>query len=205
MTKTSNMYWLLLGLTLILVGYFLPWLSHPASGLTLIGLDISEWTKFMPQMGSGELPHRDLFYVPPITLGICLALCSVGQTNGWRPWLLRGLALLVAFISFPSIDAIRFEPSGEWRPRLILIGVVLLFALAAVWLDRLPQWVVNLLLGLTAGVGFVLPTYLFWVLLPVLESWLVLDFQIGWGLWLNGVGHLLVAGMALWTISPNEA
>ena len=93
MTKQTEIRWLSLGLTLILLGYFLPWLSHPTSGLTLIGLDISEWTKFMPQMRSGELPHRDLFYLPPITLGALLALLSAELKNGWRPWILRGLAV----------------------------------------------------------------------------------------------------------------
>ena len=184
-----------LGLTLILIGYFLPWLSHPTNGLTLIGLDISEWIKFLPQIG--ELPNRNLFYLPPITLGLILVLLSVRLAQGWRPWALRAVGILVATISFPSIDALRFEAAGEWRLRLFMIAFVVAVAMGSVWLGRLPKRITYGLITLTAMVGLILPTYLFSIILPVVETWLVIDWQVGLGIWFNGIGHLLIGGIAL--------
>ena len=201
--KQKYIAWLPLGLTLILLGYFLPWLSHSVNGLTLIGIDISEWIKFLPQVQSGELPYRDIFYLPPITLGLMLALLSVNG-RGWRPWILRGAAVAVALIAFPSIDAIRFEPAGEWRLRLIMIGIVLLLAAVSQWLDKLPSSVIRGLLGLVAAIGLIVPTYFFRVVLSVVEPWLVIDFQVGLGVWLNGIGHLAVGGLVLWQGIPTN-
>ena len=192
----ADALWWPLALTLILVGYFSPWLSHSTNGLTQIGLDLSEWVKFMPQMQSGELPNRDMFYIPPITLGAALALLSVGQT-GWRPWILRGLGLFVALLALPSVDAIRFEGSDQWLPRVLMIAFVGAVALMSVWIGRFPRWVSWGSLILVGCVGLFVPTYLFSVIYRVAEEWLVVDFQVGLGIWLNGLGHAAVIGLAV--------
>ncbi len=79
-----------LGLTAILVGYFLVWLPGPSAGLRLIGIELGEWIKFL---GVGS--RRDLFYLPPIVVGLVLGLVAATWPND-RPqtWLARALAVV---------------------------------------------------------------------------------------------------------------
>lgn len=42
-------------LGLALVGYWGPWLIHPAAALTLNGYELSEWVTFLPQVRDGSL------------------------------------------------------------------------------------------------------------------------------------------------------
>ena len=58
-------YGLWLGVLLIGVGYFGPWVWHKAAGLILSADDLGEWIKFLPAWKSGQLPvMRELFYLP---------------------------------------------------------------------------------------------------------------------------------------------
>lgn len=189
-----------LGLALILVGYFLPWLPNPAAGLSFIGLEIGEWVKFVPQVQMGEVtPGRDLFYLPPITLGLILALLTAGWPNRrWQTWAMRGLAVLVSLLAFPSLDAIRFEPASEWRVRLLLVGLVMLVALLSGVLGAPGRGrrFIPYLIALVALLGASLPTWAFLAMLPAIRT-LLGPVAAGPGLWLNLAGHLWIAGLAL--------
>lgn len=189
-----------LGLALILVGYFLPWLPNPAAGLSFIGLEIGEWVKFVPQVQMGEItPGRDLFYLPPITTGLILALLTAGWPNRrWQTWAMRGLAILVSLLAFPSLDAIRFEPASEWQARLLLVGLVMLVALLSSVLGTPGRGrrLIPYLITLVALLGASLPTWTFLAMLPAIRT-LLGPVAAGPGLWLNLAGHLWIAGLAL--------
>ena len=43
----SRLGLLALGLTAIFIGYFLVWLPGPGAGLSLIGVEVGEWIKFL--------------------------------------------------------------------------------------------------------------------------------------------------------------
>jgi len=116
---------------------------------------------------------------------------------GWRAWLLRGLGCGVALIAFPSLDAIRFEAAGEWQLRLALIGLVWVTAVLSVWFGRLPGWWQTAVVVMVALVGGLLPAYLLWIVLPVAEAWLVVDYWYGSGFWLNVLGHIGTAVLFL--------
>lgn len=192
-----------LGCTAILLGYFMVWLPHDLAGLSFIGLEIGEWVKFLPQVRSGQIPaDRVLFYLPPITLGLILALWTAGWSNRrWQSWVTRALAVLVAMLAFPALEVILYEGSDQWLGRLILILAVAIMALLVSRLRRLPDGLgLVVAKGLTLIVavgGLVLPTWAYLEVRPAVAELFAGAVGIGQGLWLNGIGHLLVALLAL--------
>jgi hypothetical protein len=190
------------GLTAIFAGYLTVWLPGPAAGLTFLGLEVGEWIKFL-----GVGPRRNLFYLPPITLGLMLALITTTWPNERRQtWLMRGLAVVVALLALPAFESMRDEPSSEWLLRLQLIALVLLVALLSGALGQggkvsslaLLPW---LLLVLVAIVGALLPTWVYLAVRPVVGQAIGRPIGIGLGVWLNVVGHLLVAAVSLWRLT----
>ncbi len=189
------------GFTSILLGYFLVWLPHDAAGLSFIGLELGEWTKFLPIVQQDQyLADRIFFYIPPITLGLLLVAWTIDWPNGsWKTWAMRGVAVLISLLAFPSVESIRFESSDQWLPRLILVAAVLLSALLCSQASRISRrwveiikWASFALLGL---VGAALPMWIYLVLRPEIASIFGSTVGFGAGLWLNTIGHLLIAGV----------
>jgi hypothetical protein len=192
-----------LGYTVILLGYFMTWLPHQLAGLSFIGLEIGEWVKFLPQMRSGQISvDRNLFYLPPITLGLFIALWTAGWANRrWRTWATRALAVLVAMLAMPAVEAVLSEGRDQWLARLIMIWFVAIVAILTPLLRRLPDgqglivaWSATLIIAL---IGLALPTWAYLAVRPAVVEILSDDVGVGPGLWLNGIGHLLVAVAAL--------
>ncbi|MEW5986159.1 MAG: hypothetical protein AB1791_05965 [Chloroflexota bacterium] len=182
-----------LGLTTVLMAYFLPWLPHPAAGLSFIGLEMGEWVKFLPQVQAGEIaPGRHLFYLPPITLGLILALLTATWPNGrWPTWAMRGLAVAVSWLAFPAVEELALE-----RIRLLGIGLVILVTIlssfAAQWPGRWLSLLLRLLVVIAALAGAVLPTWAYLAVRPAVSQVLAEGVGIGPGVWLNLAGHLMV-------------
>jgi hypothetical protein len=186
------------GFTAIFVGYLMVWLPQPVVGLSFIGVEVGEWVKFLPQVRSGEIvPGRILFYLPPVTLALMMILWTVDWSGRrWQTWALRGLAILVALIAFPALEAIRYEPAGEWLLRVLLAAVVLVSAILFSLTGRLPKeyvirgsWLAIMLLGL---LGLMLPTWAYLAVRPVVSELFRGEVGIGLGVWLNAAGHLAV-------------
>jgi hypothetical protein len=192
-----------LAFTAILLGYLLVWLPQPVVGLSFIGLEMGEWVKFLPQVQAGEItPGRNLFYLPPLTLGLMMALWTAGWSNRrWQSWLARSLAVMAGGLAFPALEAIRFEPAGEWWLRLALVGLVALVALTVgFWpraLVRFSGWLI-LILG---TMGAVLPTWAYLAIRPAVSQLLNGPVGIGPGVWLNLGGHLLLVSVYLYYLS----
>ena len=190
----------LAGLTAIFVSSFLVWLPGPGAGLSLIGVELGEWIKFLG-VGRG----RDLFYLPPIALGLLLALWPAtwprNHTSGshWRAWAVCLLAMGVALLAFPALAAIALEPRGEWLARLLLIVVVVVSAVAvALTGPRVaPARWAWLLMLVVAVVGAVAPTWQYLVVRPVVAGILRQPVGIGPGVWVNALGCALVAAVAV--------
>ena len=186
---------LFLGLTAAFVGYFRIWLPGPAAGLQIIGLEMGEWIKFL-----GVGPRRDLFYLPPIAMGLVIALlASTWPNDRPRTWVARGLAVAVAMLSFPAIAVIQLEPPSEWLLRLGLIALVAVVAVAGALFSRraaaLP-WI-WLPIAAVAVLGAMLPTLQYFAVRPVVEAIMRRPIGIGLGVWINSAGLLLVAAVAL--------
>lgn len=195
MSKKQSQLLLLAGLTAVFTAYFLVWLPGPAVGLQFIGVEMGEWIKFLG-VGLG----RNWFYLPPITLGLMLALVTLTwPVRRWQNWMMRGLAVVVSLLAFPAIEAIRFEAASEWRLRLLLIGGVVLTAgltgLGERWM--LPAWLPWLFLAILGVVGAVFPFWFYGQIRPLVAQAVGLPVGVGPGVWLNSAGHLLVTAAAL--------
>ncbi len=194
LTPRTQTRLLLLAFTAILAGYLTVWLPNDAAGLSFLGFEIGEWVKFLPQVQSGELPmNRNYFYLPPVLLGAMMAL----QASRWpnrRPqtWAMRGLAILVACLALPSIDAVRFEPASEWLLRLLLVGCVALLALIGSWLGKLPNTAYWMLMEMAALLGLLFPLWAYVAVWPAVAELWQQPVAFGPGIWLNSAGNLVV-------------
>lgn len=192
---------LFIGLTMALVGYFAVWLPGPTAGLRLIGLELGEWIKFL---GVGS--RRDIFYLPPIAIGLVIALLTAGWPNTRaQTWVARLLAVLVSLLALPAVAVVMLEPRSEWAMRLALIalvaGAVLWSSFAAARGGHERSY--RFMIGATALLAVILPIRQYVAVLPVVESILQRPVGIGAGLWLNTVGFLLVLAAAvleLWSL-----
>jgi hypothetical protein len=198
MSQNQSRNLLFAGFTAVFTGYLTVWLPGPAAGLRLIGVEIGEWIKFL---GVGR--NRDLFYLPPITLGLMMALVTLAWPNRrWQTWVMRGLAFGTSLLALPAVEAVRFEPTSEWLLRLQLVGLVLIVGLlAGVAASKLPrslrtqiEWPMMAILGAT---GAILPTWIYLTVRPAVSQAIGLPVGIGLGVWLNGLGHLLVLAVSL--------
>src|SRR5260221_287867 len=70
----------LAALGLALIGYWLPWLTHPVAALRLNGYELSEWVTYLPGVRDGSLPLSRLLFLLPLS---CLALL-LGLAATWQ-------------------------------------------------------------------------------------------------------------------------
>lgn len=119
---------------LTLTGCFLPWIEHPAAGLVVLGLDLSELVKFLYPVQQGDIRlWREGFFLPLIAASLSLSLNAFrrdlphpdesraavqaehdAQRLQAYPWPLRVALLLIA-----TIAALNLLPPA-WTPRLLL-------------------------------------------------------------------------------------
>ena len=203
LARISAADWFIAGAVLMLLGYFLPWFKHPLAGLTLIGLDISEWLKFLPQFQSGELPNRNYFYLPPIILGALLILWAAFDIKDrFRGWVMTGVGVCIALIGLPALEALpldaqKFAQTSEWAFRLILIGCVGLLGLSRPLLQRVPaRWLVMLMAIITL-IGGILPARLLYLSRSAYIFWLRLTPNPGLGFGLHVLASIFIL-IACW-------
>lgn len=185
-------------LTLVLVGFFMTWLDHGAAGLSFIGLEMGEQAKFLPQVRSGEIiPGRSLFYLPPITVALILALITVYWPQGrWQTWVVRFLAIGLSLLAFPAYEALGTE-RAEWLWRVLMIGLVVVVVAVTPLLRKMSAPMLWLLVALIALCGAFLPTWVFFEVRAAFSMLLREPVGIGCGVWANLIGHLLIAAIAL--------
>jgi len=141
---TSARVLLLVGWVLAAIGYYGAWISHETAALTLSGVDLGEFVKFLPGVLDGSLiVVRQLLYLPPFAVVVSVALL-VGSEPLHYPWALRWLAVVLAVpVSLqllPPAWSVASLTSSEFRAQTIALGVSWLL-LGGFWLwGRLPAW-----------------------------------------------------------------
>jgi len=186
------------GFVLMLIGYFLPWFKLPSVGLTLIGLDISEWLKFLPQFETGELPNRNWFYFPPICLGAMVILWSaLTDAEGRRGSVMSGLGLVLALIAMPALEVMpingeKIATTGEWLFRFVGIGLVGLLAVGRPLLARIPSKLIVGLIGIIGLVSAYFPARLLYLSRSAYIFWLRLTPNPGLGFMLHMLAVLAI-------------
>ena len=196
---------LILGFTAVFVGYLSVWLRGPGVGLTFLGVEMGEWFKFL-----GLGPRRDLFYLPPVILGLMLAFWTwtwpIKESFDWHARTIRALGVMISLLSFPALEDIIGPVREQYVLRVVLIGFVVLVALiSGFWRPnrewwRLP-WLILIILGLS---GAVLPTWIFMQVQPFLGDILGVSVSAGMGLWLNLLGNTLIVIISLVPIAMSD-
>lgn len=202
-----------LALGLALLGYWAPWLAHPAATLQINGFELSEWITFLPEARDGSLRVTRLdFLIPLACLALLLGLASragAPHPGGWLwprlpasplGWGLLTLALLCCaalFPPYPYILTAYREPEFQLQFFLacVLPGALLLTLYLPAELNPLAQIPLALLGGVYGAWTFLTVRPIFIALLNA--PWAT---GLGWFTMLFGFAWLaLLAGGSLFS------
>lgn len=186
------------GWVLAAVGYFGPWIAHGTSALTLSGVDMGEFVKFLPAVLDGTLQVvRQFFYLPPLAIVVGVALL-VGSRRLDYPWPVRACALVLAVPVSLQILPPAWSPASLMTPEFRLQTVVLVacwFLLAGFWLwGRLPLRSTGSLAASLAVGALVLSIWQFLVVKPAIDQIYGTPPVAGWGLYACLFGLAMMAG-----------
>lgn len=195
-----------IGLIFMAAAVWGAWVVHPSPGLTLLGIDLPEYVKFLPAVRSGQLVlTREVFYWPLVVLAAGLNLLALTTRGQWPRWLRAGLALA----SIPCALALlppAWSPStfsqAEYRLQVIAISLLLLLSavtLLAVWRQaktaptaRWLQIVGGVVFVVFAGVAVV--PFLTWQhVQPAVAIVYNHPLYLGWGGWALVIGAVYLA------------
>jgi hypothetical protein len=207
-----------LGLILVIVGYFGPWVPHKTAALTVTGWELAEFAKFFPQVQGGMVSiARELFYLPLVMVCMSLALLagrSTARPARWIVPLLFAALLVTALLPYSVVDAARqamatraplvVGPQYAGQLALVVAGaaLTLLIPLAG----RLPRRLQDILIALLALAGAIPPLWQFALLHPLAVALYAVPIGLGWGLIGCAAGFvlLLLSGI-LGAASPDRA
>jgi hypothetical protein len=181
------------------VGYFGPWIAHETAALTLSGVDMGEFVKFLPPVMDNSLRVvRQLFYLPPVAVVSSVALLACSRELRY-PWTLRVLALALAVPVSLQLLPPAWSPatlmSTEFRLQTVTMGVLWLL-LAGTWLwGRLVLRLTGLLSAAMALVAAVLSAWQFSLVKPAIDVVYSMPPGIGWGFF------VCLIGLAAMTVS----
>ena len=194
-----------LGITLVLVGYWGPWVNHKTAALVLSGLDMAEFVKFLPEVRAGtEFVIRELFYLPPLAAALCLAL--TGSSRLWRyPRWARAIMVIVAIalaviVLPPYPFVLQALSSDEFRRQFLMAAGCLVTIGASLLYRRLSRAVVAGLLIVFSLAGAIPALWQFLSVRSALDRVYGQPIHVGWGLWLTVAGFLVVAGAGGWIL-----
>lgn len=188
-----------LGWLLASVGYFGPWITHETAALTLTGVDLGEFVKFLP-VGESVRVVRQLFYLPPLAVVLGIALL-VGSRRLGFPWLLRLLMLALAVPVSLQLLPPAWSPASlltpEFRLQTLTLGVCWLL-LAGFWLlGWLPPRLAGILSASLALGAALLAAWQFLTVKPAIDAVYGTPPPVGWGFWVCLVGLIAVAAAGI--------
>jgi hypothetical protein len=197
----------LLGLALVFIGYFGPWLPHRTAALSVTGFELAEFAKFFPQVQGGVVAiYRSLFYTPLVVafvlLGILASQSTMRVVRLIVP-LFAVVVLLAAILPYPVVDGVRhalstrspltLDPQYMGHLGLLLVGSVL--SLLTPLAGQLPRRVRGVLVLLLAIAGGALAGWQVALLRPLVDALYGVRLGMGWGLvtCMVGFGLLLLS------------
>ncbi len=189
------------GLLLLAFGYWGAWISHPAAGLNILGIDLAEYAKFVPEVAAAQIPlKREVFFAPLLSLAVGLILLGTSQRPQLPLWLrivLIALAIPTALAMLPPAWTPGLLRMPEFRKQVIYIVLIFLSAaLSPLLLRYLPDWLRGIFFVL-AGLLPLQALLAFQSLLPALEKLYAGPLQPSPSFYLVPIGSLaLVIGGA---------
>jgi hypothetical protein len=186
-----------LGWVLASIGFFGPWIAHQTAALTLSGVDMGEFVKFLPGVVDGSLQvMRQWFYLPPFAVAVSVALLSSSRRLGY-PWTLRTVMLLLAIPVSLQLLPPAWAPSsllsGEFRLQALALGLCWLLFAGSWLLGRLPSWLVGTLSAVLSLGAMVLPASQLVAAKPAIDQVYHVPPTVGWGF------PVCLAGLAVMT------
>ncbi len=205
-----------IGVGLMLLGAWGPWVPHPIAGLSLNLWDLVEVVQYLPAVRAGtQSVIRELFFLPLWAGGLALAW-FFGHLSGWggaasdatsrsarlfsylRRFLPLALPLFLVALTLPPYpDTLTGYRSAEFRGRFYLGWTGLFLVLLSPTLGRLPRRLGGGLLVLLGLGGALLPL---WQYLGVQDdlAWVYsLPLGWGWGLLVTLVGGAVLVATGL--------
>jgi hypothetical protein len=185
------------GLLLAAIGYYGPWIVHRTAALSLSGVDMGEFVKFLPGALDGSVGIvRQAFYLPPLAIVIGVALVA-GSRQLRYTWLLRGsmlvLAVPVSLQLLPPAWSPASLAASEFRLQAIALAICWL-SLAGFWiLGQLSVRVTGLLGAVLALLAGMLSAWQFFVAQPAIDAVYRIAPPAGWGFFLCLAGLAIVA------------
>jgi hypothetical protein len=203
------MRWLLpVGILLALAGYVGPWVAHPVAGLTITGLDLGEYVKFLPVVREGSVwVWRPGFYAPLVAIGTAALLAAYRRDFAF-PLFVRYALLALATVAAFNLVPPAWTPTrlleAEFRWQLLSLLALLGGVALAPLLALLPRSWVALTVSVLILIATVAPLHGFLQTLPAIASLYNQPLAPAWGMWLMVAGQLLVV-VAYWWQTPTEA
>jgi hypothetical protein len=189
------------GWALAAIGYYGPWISHSTAGLTLSGVDMGEFVKFLPGVLDGSLVViRQFFYLPPLATVVSAALLT-GSRRLAYPWFVRTTILLSAVPVSLQLLPPAWSPASlmtaEFRLQTVAL-VVTWVLLATFWLwGRLPSWLTGTLAAVLNLVAIVLSAWQMMLVKPAVDQVYRLGPSVGWGFFLCMTGLGITAAACI--------
>jgi hypothetical protein len=182
-----------------LAGYYGPWLAHRAAGLVVLGLDLAEYVKFLPQVASGQIAiRREIFYLPLFAGSVTASLLA--SRHYLPPWLRWALALSAAPLALAMLPP-AWSPGvlllGEFRVQVFAIVLCLGLIPGIVVTRHLPDWLVLALIALLAILAALGPAWAFLQVRPAIAQVYRRPPPLGWGFYLCLLGFLAEALVAI--------
>jgi hypothetical protein len=180
-------------------GYWGPWVAHRDAALVLMGQDLGEFVKFLPEVRGGTLTViRQVFYLPPFAACLALALLASHRTLVYNRWVRAVLLAAIFPVSLALLPPIVSPPvlrSPEFRLQVIAMLVCWALLPAAWWLSRLPARLQSAMLALVGWLGAGPALWQFARILPATARIYGGRTAIGWGLVATVIGFLGLAAV----------
>ena len=190
---------IILAIAVGLAGYYGPWLAHRVAGLVVIGLDLAEYVKFVPQVISGQIPiQREVFYLPLIAGSTAASLLASRRWLPlWSRWVLALVAVPLALAMLPPAWSPSVLRLGEFRIQVLAIGVCLALVPGIVITRYLPDRLVLFTIVFLSVMAALGPTWAFLQVRPAIAQVYRQPPPLGWGFWLNLMGFFGAAFLAV--------
>ncbi|MFN8494226.1 MAG: hypothetical protein U0350_41895 [Caldilineaceae bacterium] len=186
---------------LTLIGYFGPWVNHRVAGLVIMGLDLGEYVKFLPEVRSGQITlWREGFYLPLVTVSLAFSL-SIFRKQFHYHWLIRSLFVAVASMAALNLLPPAWTPdrlvTPEFQLQTTMLGVCLAAVAFSPFWALIPAWIAAMVIVALSGLALWFPIHDFLAVLPLISGLYNHPLQPGWGMSVMACGLVVLAGASL--------
>jgi hypothetical protein len=199
--RTRRIRWLAIFLASLigLIGYYGPWVPHKAAGLVVIGLDLAEYVKFIPEVASGRIAlRREMFYLPLFATSVGASLSASRRVLPlWIRWLMAFIAIPLALAMLPPAwnPAILLLP--EFRLQTLAIAFCLILLPGVMVLRSVPDRPILIVVGLLSLSAAIAPAWGYVQVHAAIETLYRQPLALGWGFWLCAGGFLAAAFISI--------